>query len=396
MSSVLLVWELGSNLGHLSRLQPIAAGLRRRGHEVAVVSRDMSLARALFRGDAFRLIQAPVRPRRTDANARLSSYGDILLTQGWGEGPLLHESVRAWISIIESCRPGVIVADHSPTALLAARITGTPCTLIGTGFELPPAIEPLPAFRGVRDPSPDSVLRSQARVLANANGVLRDYGAPPLCALYELFAVAHCWLTTFRELDQYGPRAALDYVGPISALVEGQRLEWTAGFSHRVFAYLRPETPGVQAVVRALAELDAAVICYAPGITPAEVERLRRPGLAICPQAVLLEPLLPTASLCASYAPAGTVATSLLRGVPQLLIPAHVESQMTAALVESMGAGLLLRPPFTVASIMISLKYALSRPGFKARARAFMDQYATYDRVREIARIVERVECVAS
>ena len=41
MSRYLFAWELGANLGHLTRLVPVARALAKRGHEVLFATRDL-------------------------------------------------------------------------------------------------------------------------------------------------------------------------------------------------------------------------------------------------------------------------------------------------------------------------------------------------------------------
>jgi multidrug efflux pump subunit AcrA (membrane-fusion protein) len=48
VSRILLTWEMGSNLGHLSRLLPLARELKARGHRVLVAARDVALAASVL------------------------------------------------------------------------------------------------------------------------------------------------------------------------------------------------------------------------------------------------------------------------------------------------------------------------------------------------------------
>jgi hypothetical protein len=68
-------------------------------------------------------------------------------------------------------RPDRLVLDYSPIATLAARIAVIPCVLIGNGFELPPATNPLPPFPGFSWATPERAAESERIVLANANAV---------------------------------------------------------------------------------------------------------------------------------------------------------------------------------------------------------------------------------
>jgi UDP:flavonoid glycosyltransferase YjiC (YdhE family) len=109
-----------------------------------------------------------------------------------------------------------------------------------------------------------------------------------------------------------------------------------------------------------------------------------------------LKSLLSEASACVSYSPAGTVAASLLNGVPQLLAPAHVEAQLTAHRVECMGAGITLRGPQTEQSVGSSLQRLLQRLEFKGRAQSFALRYRGFDAAAAASQIVKEIESIAS
>ena len=52
MARVLCAWELGSGLGHIGRIVPIARELRALGHEVVMVLRDSAYMH-ITRADGF-------------------------------------------------------------------------------------------------------------------------------------------------------------------------------------------------------------------------------------------------------------------------------------------------------------------------------------------------------
>jgi UDP:flavonoid glycosyltransferase YjiC (YdhE family) len=396
VSRILLTWEMGSNLGHLSRLLPVARELKVRGHRVLVAARDVALAASVLGPAGIPFIQAPLPTVAEKTGAQPASYADLLRAQGWGDSVQLWALVHAWANLWEMFSPEAVVLDHSPTALLTARTAATPCALLATGFELPPAKEPLPAFPGFPGATAANAAEAEARVLESVNRVLDSLRSPRLLALRELFLVQRRWLTTFAELDHYGARPTEQYIGPIGEVSDGERVEWPSGFSERVFAYLRPTTPGLHPILNALAACGAAVVCWAPGVEAELLETLRRPGFVVASRPVHLRSLLTQANLCVSYSPAGTVASSLLHGVPQLLAPQHLEAQLTAHRVECMGAGITLRGPQTEQSVGASLRRLLQRLEFKGRAQSFALRYRGFDPAVAASRIVNEIELIAS
>jgi hypothetical protein len=75
------------------------------------------------------------------------SYTEILFFYGYLDASRLTAMISAWISLISLIEPDIIIADHAPTALIAARVLGIPRTTMGPGFFLPPDTAPLPSMR---------------------------------------------------------------------------------------------------------------------------------------------------------------------------------------------------------------------------------------------------------
>ena len=379
MARVLMTWEMGGNLGHLSRLLPIAQGLLRHGLQVLVASCDCRIAAQTMGHAGIPFIAAPHRVGLRMAGGPTASYAEILLREGWSDATELFGLVHAWINIWRLFRPDVVVADHSPTALLAARITGTPPVAIGTGFEIPPLEDPLPPLPGFANEALRRGEVAERSAIENANRVLEPLRAPELSALKELFEGAVRRLTTLPELDHYGPRSAEQYIGPIGQSGLGSPIAWPAGAAKRVVVYLRPGVPQLTSILEALLDLDASVICYAPGVSMPQAERGHRSRRIDSHVPVDLDRLWTDADLYISYAPAGSVTASLLRGVPQLLAPAHAEAQLTAHRVECAGLGLTLSQTVTTRGVNSVIERLLETFDYRARARTFAYRYREVD-----------------
>src|SRR5690348_15114503 len=215
MGRVLLAWEMGSNLGHLSRLLPLAQRLQGHGHRVLAAVRDVALAASVLSPAGIAFVQAPLSMPLARVTEQPASYADLLLMQGWGDPVQLGTCLRAWLQLLEQFEPQLMLADHSPTALLASRCAGIPTAMIATGFELPPALHPLPPFPGFSGATAAGAAAAEYGVLDALNQVMTERHLPRVGALRDLFQVQLRWLTTFPELDHYGARPGEHYVGPI-------------------------------------------------------------------------------------------------------------------------------------------------------------------------------------
>jgi UDP:flavonoid glycosyltransferase YjiC (YdhE family) len=343
---VLLTWELGLNLGHLTRLLPIAQRLLRDGHSVLVAARDVRTAASLLGPTGIRFVQAPYLPSGIPLPHRASGYADILLSQGWSDEAALWGLVQAWLSIFHLFRPDKLVLDYSPTVSLAGSIAGIPSISVGNGFELPPLTDPLPAFPGFSWATAERAASAESKAMRSANAVLRAFGSNELGALRDVLVGHARILATFRELDHYGPRKEGFYVGPLLGEVAGRSLEWPRGDGPKIFASLTPRTRRFSEIFTAFKEMPARVVCVARGFTPSQLSALSGRNIRCEAQPVKLSSLL-DADLCITYGAEGTMLTYLMARVPQLVIPWHVETYMMVRRLEALGVGGALRGEFS-------------------------------------------------
>ena len=114
---VLLVWELGGQLGHFGTLLPIADALADGGHEITFVLKDLSRAHPLI-GLRYPYLQAPIRIDAKQASRRYESFADILLHAGFDSADALGGLVWAWRSMYRQLQPDWVIYDHAPVDAL--------------------------------------------------------------------------------------------------------------------------------------------------------------------------------------------------------------------------------------------------------------------------------------
>jgi UDP:flavonoid glycosyltransferase YjiC (YdhE family) len=196
----------------------------------------------------------------------------------------------------------------------------------------------------------------------------------------ELFARSKRLLTTFPELDPYGTREDGSYIGPISGESNAKAVNWRPGSLPRIFAYLRPTVPRIAAILTALEESVAQVIVAMPGASSELQRHFESTSVTLLGHAVPLTPLLGDADMVVSYGGAGTIAQSLLAGVPMLLAPQNAEQYLSAMRVAKLGAGVLVGLEQEDNDIARALEQLLGNPTYREGARQIATRYQSFDR----------------
>lgn len=395
MANVLYAWELGAGLGHLGAFLPLARALRDKGHQVHwAVASSMAAARLLDPA-GFTWLQAPTCPEQPRPGPPLS-YADILLRLGYAHPAHLLGLTVAWRELLRLTGARAILADHAPTALLAARTLGLPAVLHSSGFCVPPRQTPTPNMRPWM-PIPAGTLEAlDQAALASLNAVLAHFGRPPLSALAELFAVAEDTLLGFPELDHYEQRGPARYWGNLPDAGVGNPPPWPDRPGRRLFAYLRPECRHHEAALRALHDCGLPTVVYFAGPNEALRQRFAAPHLIFVDEPIDLARAGEEADAAITYASLSTTTRFLLAGKPVLLLPWHLEQFLLARRVEQMGAGLLVDPEQPAADLPQKLERLLADPACAGNAQAFARKYAAFPQEVVVANLVRRIEEICS
>lgn len=395
MAHIALVWELGTSYGHISALLPFATGLRQRGHEVLLALRELHNASSIVAGD-MALLQAPVwLPQMTGLPEPPLNYSEILMRYGYFDASGLAGLVGAWRALFALHGSDVIVADHAPTALLAARSMGLAATSLGCGFYCPPRQIPMPNMRGWLNVPQQRLENSDARVLRSMNTVLAGYQTAPLASVSELFGIEENFLCTFAELDHYAQREPVRYWGASWNTSTGQQVAWPDGEGKRVFIYLEPHKRDFIGVMEAIAALGLRAIVCAPGIADDIRRKHENPRVIVSASPYRLDKLLAECDLFIGYAGHGMTAAMLMAGVPLLLLPNQLERFLLAARVAAIGAGIAVNPDVPPPDYPALIRMTLGAPGYREQARQFANRYGDFDQNAQREDIMDRIEAIA-
>jgi UDP:flavonoid glycosyltransferase YjiC (YdhE family) len=391
MARVLIAWELGEAFGHLARCLRLAHGLVARGHGVTLALKDVRLPAGQTAAPGITVLPAPLTPHAAAGGSPPVNYADVLRVSGFADAREVAARLNAWRGMLTLARPDVLVADHAPTALLAARLTDIPHLSIGNGFVIPPAVAPWPSIRPWETVTDQTLIAAETRLDQVLDSAQKALGHARAVRVRDLFG-AHDILDTFAELDHYGARPDGRYVGPIVSVLQALRVAWRSKEGSRVLAYLRPAVPGFAAILQALARLDAEVLCVAPGMPPEAAKRFATQRLRIALAPVELPPLLERADLAVGYGNSGFSTQALLAGVPLAMRPQHVEQALFAHRVEALGAGKLLRGRVDADSVTAVFQELLDNPTYRQAARAFRSRHADFSPSQAIEQSLSCIE----
>ncbi|CAE7468737.1 unnamed protein product, partial [Symbiodinium sp. CCMP2456] len=339
MPKALFAWEMGGGLGHAGPLRAVGAELVRRGDAVTLATTNVPLCEQAFVGSGVGLIPAPSLPFSEKQLRAPCTFSDVLHDCGYSLPARVTEAVGQWLRIIDELRPDRLLADYSPTAMLAARIRGVRTTVFGTGFTCPPDITPLPSLHE-QVTEPHWAAEVEAAVLTSMNAALGAHGGRSLNYVAQLYADADSQLLlTLPELDHYPNREQGEYVRPFGTLPATHAAWPESSQGPRVFVYLRNE-PSTEPLLRGLAMKGITTIAYVYGLSRACVDALSGSSVRVYSNPIDLQPLLESCDVAVLNGGHVAACDLLLAGTPMLTIPLTLEQAATARRIRENGAGL--------------------------------------------------------
>jgi UDP:flavonoid glycosyltransferase YjiC (YdhE family) len=396
MGEISFTSELSQDSGQLTRFLPLLERLRELGHSSHLILRDLSRLHHLVAGQAPAAFQAPLWLPRLVSAAQPLNYADILLAAGYADTRDLHALTNAWMRLFELNNSALVIADHSPTAMLAARIMQLPCVTLGSGFCSPPLLSPQPPLCWWQEANSERLQTSEDLVLASINEVLELHTAQPLHSLSELFDVEETFLRTFAELDHYPQRAIKQdpkpvYLGPELPLDGGEHPKWPDTPGPRVYASLDANWAGFEDLLKTLQALPISVLAHVPSLTTAQQQAYSSANTRVTGELQQLEAVRQQCQFAVCHGELDTVSAMLAAGRPLLLAPTQMEQMIVCRNVERLRAGLTLRTDTKRHPPKRLLKYLLEEPGFTSQAGAFALSYKDYD--QEAARDAIAARC---
>lgn len=381
LGKVLITWELGGGLGHLSTMHGVASELLKLDHRVAIAARDLTHFPQFFSGLEVQAFQSPYfRGCFPGSYNPPSTFPHILHNCCCGDSDTFLGLIKAWQQLFDLVRPDAVLFDHSPTPILASRGRSFYRATINNGFFAPPDESPLPSWRSQLPSDLDQFKDDELKILQMLNATAHMLGQNHLTQVSHLYAeLDDNFLFTYPEFDHFACRRNGNYVGT-RELDGGNAPIWPSNGGPRVFVYLK-SFPNFPVVLFHLARLQLASVVYAPGAAPPDFLAKFRDSQAnvmIADSAISLGRVATECDFAITNGTHGTVAAMLRAGVPTLNFPLTLEQQILCDRVSNYGMGITACPSDQTC-VEPALHRLLGTASLKACARKFARKYSEND-----------------
>jgi UDP:flavonoid glycosyltransferase YjiC (YdhE family) len=379
MKKVIFVSELGGGFGHLSKLSLLAGPLTETGCKVFAGLANGDHTRRIGRDLQVESFSLPAWPSPIRREGPALNYSEILARIGYCIPDRLSGMVSRWVEIFERIKPELVIGDHAPTALITARAMGIKAIRLGTGFQSPPAENPLPALLGSADKAVRLRARMDSLVLLAINRALDRFDVTPATELREALSVDGDYITTFQETDHYEHRRETAYWGPLYTLPGRPTADWPGGSGKRVFVYVNSTTPCLKEICQSLVELDYSALVFARGISKADLALLSRGRVTVVDTPVDLPLMLETADLVICNGSHGMTSAALLSRCRVLTTPLQTEQLMCSRRLSALRLARTISARSNRQAWREAIENSLASEASHSAVVAFAEKYAHYD-----------------
>jgi UDP:flavonoid glycosyltransferase YjiC (YdhE family) len=294
--------------------------------------------------------------------------------------------VLLWMNIFVALKADVVIANFSPTAMLASRILGITTFTLGTGYYVPPNIFPIPPFVPSMNVPPQRLEEGDRKVTSVINAVLGIYKKPSIPNLAALFHIKKQLFLTYTETDHYDSRpTGLNehiFLGPIVDLDYGDDARWKNTSLKKVLIYLRPGNEHYKEIILALKTLPCEYIVIIPGLSAHQTIELESHHGQVFSSPVKFRHLVKDCDLAIGYGGHGFTSFMLTYGVPQMMVPDFTEQYILSSKIESIGAGKMLTKKLEPAQYANVISEILNEGSYKISAMDVASKYISNPKER--------------
>lgn len=321
MAKIILAWESGQGLSHVSRLVAIGNKLLEQGHCIYVVVHDVTYLQ--WFDHRFKVLPSPSQSLlRHDPvrKQRVGGYSDHLSRLGFNSITSLTALLRAWDDIFYLVKPDLLIADQAPLASLAARGV-IPCLQVSDAFNIVPITSSLPRLR----PDVAPITRDEV-LLENILFVQSKRSKPLLHHLSEVNAGKARFICHLPELDPYQAFRKDEYCGSLVALPTSKSNHAQPQF----FAYLTINYPGLEDLLVKIAHSSFEGSLFIPHAPTALKLFLQQAGKKVFDHLPSIKEIVHQHNVIIHHGGLGLAQLALHAGIAQIVLPINLETDLTA------------------------------------------------------------------
>lgn len=332
MTTILLSWERGLNLGHISRMLSIANRLNKINHTPILSIPSDRLDNIDIINSGYKTVPGMDLSPTYDATKPVLSFASLLDCFGMLEKPYLLKSISHWKDIFTKYKVKAILLDYAVITHLAAYIFNVKAFQITDGFCAP--TKDFPLFIGIENNIEN--FNSNKKTIFLLDKMINEIG-------FELTGKTDYTLNgyidhvtkyydTIPELDSYNQCTLDKSLSVLAGVVINEDIYFRKTSSKiKVFCYLRKTTYESRTVLQILAKNNVDTICFYPDdkvtLNILKTE-LKETSVFITDDFLNFNTLTNQSTHVISYGSSGTVTRACIFGKPQLIIPCDTQKQM--------------------------------------------------------------------
>lgn len=395
MSRILCCWELGGGFGHLYPLVPFVSAFDQAGIEVGFAAQNLARAEQVIGRFNVKLLQSPIWQTPSRSFPLSLNYAQNLYRNGYWHLPSLKANIKAWVHLFEIFQPDIILADHSPTAILAAKLLEIPRAAIGYGFIVPPCSSLMPSLQPWFSIPQHILFPKEKECLNNINETLTELSFKHLGVLADIFEGAEVFLTTFPELDHYGSRQGTHYWGPVLSTENGAEPSRQERSGETIFMYLNYHYRFLYQILSQIKEIGMPTLAVIRDMPETAAKAWEGENIKISTKPVNLKKATEQSHFFITHGGANTGSFILLSGKPLLILPEHLEQCLWGYRISEQNLGLMVnwfnpKPDFSK-----KLNDLLTDKKILSAVSAFANRHKTYNSDKTVQEICNRLEKIS-
>jgi len=396
----ILFMPLGIGIAHVGRTLMLAREWRRRGHEIFFAA-GKAVSPLIEKEGIINFTLPEIPPKENIKRIRR-------LKPNFYTKAVIKKFLNAELKLYKKIKPDLVIADTRVTAKISTKIAKIPLITINNTnatkyYDFTRARFPIPIFflnefihstllyplekewmqkKVLSRVGPPIVEAFLVRQLMTFNLVMQQYDLGPIKSLYSLLKGD---LTLLADVPFFRPTKKLPsdvkLVGPLSWQPPMELPEWKADLenlseSKKPIVYITAAGTGdgkiVRKTIESLSEFPATIVVTTGNAM--SLKSLRN----ISKEDIYITDYLPgdwimqKARAVVFFGGNSTVYQALINGVPQIILPLHLDQQDNANQLERLGTGIAINPNrFDEKALIEKLSLVIYHKGFKKKSEKY-------------------------